>query len=658
MDEEESLELDIIFGPSVHFEVEVEDVVKKEEKEDPLVDADSMRIELMAKKSIIGKLNSEVETLEQRLEDYENVENRSFSLLEISNANHHVEGTYEDPINLDSDEEDSNDVEAKSVSITEVKDEVLEEDYWKYNSRYIVDMTNANPQELYSDEECFDSNSPNLVASTPKIDDLAGNVNAEAVKESSRSQRTLFDSSSSSDHDDTGFCSQTDRKRKKDMRALGRSSQRLKVQTNTVTKTGESTVSARIEIDQEECFLDQNQQNAVMSIVNKFKSSKKNAASAKKKQNVLKAIADLLDEETVPEEVNIVANDHQIAPVDAFDVIGLGGPQTVVAGEDIQVHIPTIEEELANYKFNSDSVLLEQLRMELSSSQFARTSAGLRGLASLASVSNEEFMQLRSWEVPGLLFDFGHHFTLKEASRFLAEEEQQANILGITSSHYRLMQVNNFLERTHSSSFVPGGQSSAMLVDRRSIELGDVLYKFYSWVDPSIRCLGPNELDQFLDHSDLSFLKPNIAPWPATLFPKNPHDVKYYSVCRDGYEYVCRTMASRQYDLKFFSNSSEIFSCAICGDVISTPYHTYVNCYRYYKNAPFVLVMNWTKTFLRACYLHFKCEGSLLPGRDCHSDASIGDSSRGWLGRGGSRGRGGSGSSWRRGTPCASLFRF
>ena len=139
MDEQESL--DSIFGPTVHIEVEVEDVVKKEEKEDPLVDADSMRIELMAKKSIIGKLNSEVETLEQRLEDYEHVENRSFSLLEASNDNRLVEGTYEDPINLDSDEEKSNYVEAKSVSINEVKDELLEEDYWKYNSRYIVDMT-------------------------------------------------------------------------------------------------------------------------------------------------------------------------------------------------------------------------------------------------------------------------------------------------------------------------------------------------------------------------------------------------------------------------------------------------------------------------------------------------------------------------------------
>ena len=271
-------------------------------------------------------------------------------------------------------------------------------------------------------------------------------------------------------------------------------------------------------------------------------------------------------------------------------------------------------------------------------------------------VPEEVLTGLRIFEVPGLLFDFGQHFSFKDVSRFISEEEQ-VQARGISAIHYSLKKLNDYLERNFSASEIDRRGSSAFLSDRRSFELGDNLYRFYTWIDPGVRCLGPTELFQFLDHCDLGFLKGNIAPWPATLFPKDSHDVKYFSVIRDGVEFVCRTMALRQTDVKFYTESSEIFSCCICNDVISTPYHTFVNCYRYMKDAPFMLIMNWTKTFLRSCYIHFKIEGVELPGRNCHSDSSFGDQSRGWLGRGSSRGRGGRGSSWRRGAPTASLFR-
>ena len=120
---------------------------------------------------------------------------------------------------------------------------------------------------------------------------------------------------------------------------------------------------------------------------------------------------------------------------------------------------------------------------------------------------------------------------------------------------------------------------------------------------------------------------------------------------------MCRTRAARQGDVKFYTESSEIFSCCICEDIISTPYHTYVSTYKFFKDAPFTLILNWQKTFLRACYLHFRCEGVQLPGRNCQSHADLGDDGRGWLGRGRGRGRGRGGGSWRRGNPATKLFR-
>ena len=343
----------------------------------------------------------------------------------------------------------------------------------------------------------------------------------------------------------------------------------------------------------------------------------------------------------------------------ADKVASVGGGLDLDQSIDIIDVVPVVfclDTELKNYKFNSSSVLLSDLQIEIQSSNFSRSSLGLRGLVSLDTVSAEDFDGLRMFEIPGVLFDFGQKFSTKDVSRFLSAEEH-GHIRGITAVHYSLKRLNDYLELKYASSLIEGGGSSSFLSDRRSLELGSNLYRFNSWIDPGVRCLGPTELSQFLVHCDIGFLRSNIAPWPATLFPKDAHDVKYRSVIRDGIEYVCRTMALRQTDVKFYTESSEIFSCIICGDVISTPYHTFVNCYRFFKDAPFMLIMNWTKTFLRSCYIHFRIEGVELPGRNCHSDSSFGDHSRGWLGRGSSRGRGGRGSSWRRGAPAASLFK-
>ena len=271
------------------------------------------------------------------------------------------------------------------MNINEVKDElVLEEDYWKYTSRYEVDMTNANPQTICSDEELFNADSPNLIASTPTVEDWP----AKRFIAKDLCCTSLFNSSSSSDNDDSGVFSQASRKRKKDLRAVGRSSQHLELQENTVTKTGELTVSARIVVDDERCFLDGKQQKAIKVIVDKFKKSKKDKASIKRKQNVLKAISDLLDGEPAPDNDDILTvdleTDHilqvpagQLVPVDTGNIVVQAGD----AIEEIAGRIPTIDDELKNYQFNSDSVLLEQARLELMCPHFARVSKGLRGLA-------------------------------------------------------------------------------------------------------------------------------------------------------------------------------------------------------------------------------------------------------------------------------------
>ena len=61
-------------------------------------------------------------------------------------------------------------VDFESSLAVEVKDEVIADDYWKKSSSYLVDMTNANPQDIYSDKDGFNSASPSLIASTPVLD--------------------------------------------------------------------------------------------------------------------------------------------------------------------------------------------------------------------------------------------------------------------------------------------------------------------------------------------------------------------------------------------------------------------------------------------------------------------------------------------------------
>ena len=560
--------LDSIFGLDDVGGVKQESI-KVEGPRDP----ELIRVELEERRSMLSKVNSEVLTLESELGAIKDDGDISYSLLDVLKDGL---GSRECPVTLDSSGDIFEHVVIGGGVAIEVKDEILAEDYWKENSRYLVDMTNANPQDIYSDEDEFNSASPSLVASTPILNMTPVGPITYRVDPLHIPRSDLFDSSSSSDdNDDTGFHSQAVRKRKKELRAVGKSSQHLVLQENIVSKTGEKSVSARIVLD-EPGILDDDQRVAIKSIVSKFKGATGDKASAVKKR-ILHSIAGLLEveqNEDIGNGHNAIRDDD--TGEDENPIVGerVAG-DLVLDNDSIEVVdvVPTVnavENELKNYKFNSDSVLLEDLQVEIRSTNFSRSSAGLRGLVSVDLVSEEIFVDLRIFEVPGLLFDFGQHFSVKDVSRFIAENEQ-IQPRGISTAHYSLKRLNDYLEENFVASNVDGKRSSAFLSDRRSFELGDNLYRFYSWIDPSVRCLGPNELSQFLLHCDLGFLRDNIAPWPATLFPKDSHDVKYMSVVRNGVEFVCRTMALRQTDVKFYTESSEIFSCTICGDIISTP---------------------------------------------------------------------------------------
>ena len=151
-----------------------------------------------------------------------------------------------------------------------------------------------------------------------------------------------------------------------------------------------------------------------------------------------------------------------------------------------------------------------------------------------------------------------------------------------------------------------------------------------------------------------------MAPWPCTAFPRDREDVKLMSVFRNNKEYVCRTFADRQRNIEYFSPDSEIFSCKICGDLICTPYHVYVNCFIFEENASFSMILKYKKTFYRACYIHFKIEGRRLAGRNVHKYADPSGSSnptaRGRGSRGSRGGRGRGRSSYWRGTHRPTIF--
>ena len=106
-------------------------------------------------------------------------------------------------------------------------------------------------------------------------------------------------------------------------------------------------------------------------------------------------------------------------------------------------------------------------------------------------------------------------------------------------------------------------------------------------------------------------------------FKKKNH-LKIHSVFKEGREFVCRTIADRQKGLAFYTDNSEIFSCIICKCIISTEYHTYVSCYEFKTNQRHQVINAWRRTFLRACYIHFRISGSKLEGRNCFHDAGQG----------------------------------
>ena len=86
--------------------------------------------------------------------------------------------------------------------------------------------------------------------------------------------------------------------------------------------------------------------------------------------------------------------------------------------------------------------------------------------------------------------------------------------------------------------------------------------------------------------------------------------------------------------LIFLNAQSDIFASEICGDIISTSFHTFVYCFTFEENHDFQMILLHRKLFLQACYLHFKLEYVLLPGRNPYkfshveSEASSGNTKR------------------------------
>ena len=115
---------------------------------------------------------------------------------------------------------------------------------------------------------------------------------------------------------------------------------------------------------------------------------------------------------------------------------------------------------------------------------------------------------------------------------------------------------------------------------------------------------------------------PYIAPWPCTVIPRDhATSVKYLSVFKDGTEFVARTVCDRQSGVDFLTDRSQIFTCVVCGDIISTPYHVYVFCYIFKQNHSFELMQHWSTTWLRGCYIHWKINGVAMPNRNVYADA-------------------------------------
>ena len=313
------------------------------------------------------------------------------------------------------------------------------------------------------------------------------------------------------------------------------------------------------------------------------------------------------------------------------------------------------QDPLSGYQFNSPSMYLHELRALMSSHGFSRVNPGLRGLVSVLLVPNIDFERLKIWEIPGALYDFGHSHSISEVSRKMTDM-RIAQGLQIPAEYYTIRDLNRFISENFNKT--PCGYTTNGTEFKVSFELGQDLYEHYQWVDPTMRALGPNELFDMVMDSNASFMSEQLAPWPCTLFPRDPSDMKYNSVVTEhGREYVCRTAAQRQRMISFLTENSEIFSCVICKCIISTEYHTFVYCYEYKKNQRFQIVNAWRNTFLRACYIHFRISNTKLEGRNCYQDAAATftrNQTRGGRGRGSFGGA--SRPYARRGRAAATLF--
>ena len=189
-----------------------------------------------------------------------------------------------------------------------------------------------------------------------------------------------------------------------------------------------------------------------------------------------------------------------------------------------------------------------------------------------------------------------------------------------TDTEFSLKQVNNYLRVFNKRTKIYDVRNA--LTGKMNRLLGQEFYLSYQWMDTDERVLTDKDILFFLERNNAESLALNMAPWPCTIVPRDHGaSVKYQSVFKNGIEYVARTLCERQTGVDFYTDSSQIFSCVVCGDVISTPYHVYVFCYIYKQNHSFERLQNWKNTWLRACFLHWKILGVAMPNRNIFADA-------------------------------------
>ena len=236
--------------------------------------------------------------------------------------------------------------------------------------------------------------------------------------------------------------------------------------------------------------------------------------------------------------------------------------------------------------------------------------------------------------------------SLRDATALLTGDRIENN-LGLPATSFSLKQVNSYLKFRNAQNNT-NSRMITSLAGKMNNLLGQKFYISYQWVNPEDRPLTALDIHYFLAKNSAEILEPNVAPWPCTLMPRHfGASVKYQSVFKNGVEFVARTVCDRQ-GPEFFTDSTQMFTCAVCGDVLGTPYHVILNCYIFKPNFSFQQLLDWRDTFQKACFLHWKLEGVTMPGRNLYQDAKSG---RAKNNRGNWRGRGN-----RRGTFVRSLF--